>query len=54
MANIPTNWAYPSLGEIAQIASGGTPDRNNKDYWNGTIPWVSTGEVNFNTINHCC
>ncbi|MDK9724551.1 MAG: restriction endonuclease subunit S [Sterolibacteriaceae bacterium MAG5] len=38
------------MGEIAQITSGGTPDRSEPSYWNGTIPWVTTGEIQFNTI----
>ena len=33
------------LGEIADLASGGTPSRKNAEYWNGDIPWVTTAEV---------
>lgn len=34
------------LGEIFKTASGGTPLRNNKDYYaDGTIMWVKSGEV---------
>ena len=39
-----------ALGKIAAISSGGTPDRQCPDFWNGTIPWVKTGEIQFNTI----
>jgi type I restriction enzyme S subunit len=39
-----------SLGSIATISSGGTPDRLRPDYWGGQIPWVKTGEIRFNTI----
>lgn len=33
------------LSEVSMMASGGTPDRKSKDYWNGDIPWVTTAEV---------
>ena len=43
---------WKSLGEIAtKIYSGGTPDTKRKEYWeNGTIPWMSSGEVNLKNI----
>lgn len=39
------------LGEIAKISSGSTPARNNQDFWNGDIPWVSTGELSSGFVN---
>lgn len=39
-----------TLGDIADIVSGGTPARNQPKYWGGRIPWVKTGEVDFCTI----
>lgn len=38
------------LGEIAKISSGGTPSRTNASFWGGAIPWVKTGEIQFNCI----
>ncbi|MCA6408353.1 MAG: restriction endonuclease subunit S, partial [Cytophagales bacterium] len=32
------------------VTSGGTPDRNINGYWNGTIPYIKTGEIFFNRI----
>lgn len=46
----PKNFNKVSLGELFEIKTGGTPSRNNKDYWNGDIPWVKTTEVNENVI----
>jgi len=33
------------LGDIAKITSGGTPDRTKSAYWNGSIPWVKTAQI---------
>jgi len=43
---------WKALGEVAeQIFSGGTPSTKKPEYWeNGTIPWMSSGEVNLKTI----
>lgn len=40
------------LGEVAKrIYSGGTPDTKKTEYWEGgTVPWMSSGEVNLKTI----
>ena len=38
-------WEERELGDIAEISSGGTPNRKEPLYWNGTIPWVTTSEV---------
>jgi type I restriction enzyme, S subunit len=43
-------WEVKSLGEVADISSGGTPNRAIPYYWNGNIPWVSTTLIDFNTI----
>jgi type I restriction enzyme, S subunit len=51
MGNIPAHWSISSLGLQAKIFAGGTPDRARSQYWGGDIPWLKTGEVNFNRIN---
>ena len=43
---IPKDWGIKSIGEFADVSSGGTPSRENKDYWNGDIPWITTTLVN--------
>lgn len=47
---LPKSWRRSTLGEIARVTSGGTPDRSRPDYWGGDVPWVTTGEIQFNTI----
>jgi putative type I restriction-modification system S protein len=43
---------WKMLGEVAiKIYSGGTPKTEESKYWEkGTIPWMSSGEVNLGTI----
>ncbi|MDB2550541.1 restriction endonuclease subunit S [Rickettsiales bacterium] len=41
---------FIKLKSIAQIYSGGTPSRENLEYWNGEIPWVKTGQIQNNLI----
>jgi type I restriction enzyme S subunit len=38
------------FGDAFTIKTGGTPSRANAAYWGGTIPWVKTGEVNYEDI----
>lgn len=40
-----------SLGEVCQCFAGGTPKTDRVEFWdNGTISWMSSGEVNKGTI----
>lgn len=45
--------AYPTVkvGKIARVATGATPSRKNKEFFNGNIPWVKTGEVLNNRLS---
>lgn len=44
-------WEKVTLGEVATISSGSTPSRSNASFWNGTIPWVTTTQIQNNIIN---
>lgn len=47
IGDIPKSWKVKPIAYMTKSRSGGTPDRNNLLYWeNGTIPWMSSGEVN--------
>jgi type I restriction enzyme S subunit len=39
-------WQTKTLGEIADVQSGGTPLVSNKAFWSGNLPWYSSGELN--------
>lgn len=48
---LPEMWRWEKLGNVFQVFIGSTPSRKEISYWdNGTIRWVSSGEVAFNSI----
>lgn len=42
--SIPNGWSRAKLDEIADRASGHTPDQSKPEYWNGGIRWVSLAD----------
>jgi type I restriction enzyme S subunit len=51
LGNIPKGWKVMRLGEVCEkIYSGGTPKTKIPEYWNGEIPWLSSGETRENYI----
>jgi len=48
---VPEGWKVCTVGDVAKVKSGGTPDRATHDYWyDGSIPWVKTGEIDYCVI----
>ena len=43
--DIPENWSWSRLYSFGIFSSGKTPSMQNPDYWNGTIPWVSSKDM---------
>lgn len=50
IGSIPVHWGTPKLSMLATVSSGATPDRTHPEYWNGTISWLKTGELQNNEI----
>lgn len=47
----PNGVEYKSIGSFATCTPGATPSTSKKEYWeNGTIPWMSSGEVNLGEV----
>ena len=45
--NKPSRWTIAKIQDIAKCVAGATPSTSKHEYWeNGTIPWLSSGEVN--------
>lgn len=49
---LPDTWIKLRMGDVFSVEVGATPSRRVPEYWNGTINWVSSGEVHFNHIFH--
>lgn len=53
---IPRNWCWTRVGYVCSFIGGGTPSKDNPEYWNGEISWASVkdikGDYLFETIDH--
>lgn len=46
LGEIPAGWKVGRVDDIcARIFSGGTPNTKTNEYWDGEIPWLSSGET---------
>ena len=46
IGKIPDNWDVIKIGDFTDVFSGGTPDTSKKEYWDGDIPWMNSGDLN--------
>lgn len=44
--NIPKQWAWLTLNDIAEWGSGGTPKSSQSEYYGGDIPWLIVADFN--------
>jgi type I restriction enzyme S subunit len=47
LPELPEGWTWTSLGQTFDVCVGATPSRARPEFWGGTVPWVSSGEVAF-------
>ncbi|MEM7940241.1 restriction endonuclease subunit S [Morganella morganii] len=48
---LPVGWGWARLGDIGTISGGGTPSKNNEEYWLGDIPWLSPKDMKVDYIS---
>ncbi len=41
----PQVWEWRKIGDVCKTTSGGTPSRKRPDFFEGSIPWVKSGEL---------
>lgn len=42
---MPQDWEPISIRRLFRLVSGGTPSKDNPEYWEGPIPWVSAKDM---------
>lgn len=48
----PNGVEFKKIEEVCDnVFAGGTPRTSNQDYYGGNIPWLRSGEINFNIID---
>ncbi|WP_454741348.1 restriction endonuclease subunit S [Cupriavidus necator] len=56
LGEVPEHWRISPLKHLASLASGGTPSKDNLDFWDGHIPWASAKDLKSeklsDTIDH--
>lgn len=45
LGEVPGGWTARSLADCGAWFSGGTPSRQNPEYWNGDLPWISAKSI---------
>lgn len=47
---LPEDWEVVRLGDIGKIVGGGTPSTKKVEFWSGTIPWISSSDIDENSV----
>lgn len=50
VGRIPTDWEVAQLKDLTDIITVATPSTSINEYWNGDIPWMSSGELNMKLV----
>lgn len=45
------DWEEKKLGDLGTFLGGGTPSTDEKEYWSGDVPWVSSSDTTENSIH---
>ena len=43
-------WTRTTIGKIATVTTGATPDTKHDEYWDGNIRWMNSGELNLKQV----
>lgn len=50
IGRVPEHWGATKLKYISAFTGGGTPAKENPDYWNGSIPWISPKDMKHEVV----
>lgn len=47
---IPSDWEVRTIGSFTDVCAGGTPSTFVREFWNGDIRWMNSGELNLKQV----
>lgn len=50
LGTIPSHWEISPLKYLVRFSGGGTPSKDNPEFWNGDIPWVSPKDMKIRRV----
>lgn len=50
LGEIPATWSLKRLKRVAEFRGGGTPAKENVEFWRGDIPWVSPKDMKVSRV----
>ena len=50
LGEIPEDWEVKKIKDFAKVQAGGTPSTLCEEYWNGSILWMNSGELNLKRV----
>ena len=51
LGEVPAHWRLSRIKSLGHFIGGETPSKDNKNYWNGDIPWVSPKDMKKEVIS---
>ena len=45
LGDVPAGWEVAPMKYLVRLQSGGTPNKEKLDYWDGTLPWASAKDI---------
>lgn len=45
LASHPRGWRWELLADVAELATGHTPDRKKPEYWSGDVSWITLTDI---------
>lgn len=51
--NLPSGWIWKRVGELCDLQTGATPSTQKKEFYNGDIRWLVSGDINQEVIFDC-
>jgi type I restriction enzyme S subunit len=52
LGEVPEHWDVKQLRHLTSSLGGGTPSKDNPDFWDGDIPWISPKDMKKNYLDN--